>query len=81
MTDKWTDCYNNERPHDDLRLLLSRDFAERVMFGTDLPVQQFGLKSSLTRYLCRRIQTSKRIAGPHWRAIAWDNANRFFGKE
>ena len=68
-------------PHDDLRSLLSHGFAERVMFGTDLPVQQFHLKSSLFAYLRRRIQTSKRIAGPHWRAIAWDNANRFFGKK
>ena len=68
-------------PHDDLRLLLSNGFADRVMFGTDLPVQQVRLKSSLPAYLRRRIETSRRIAGPHWRAIAWDNANRFFGKK
>jgi len=67
-------------PHEHLRLLLEsaqkNGFTGRILFGTDTPIPERHLKSSLPRHLRARIATSKQIAGKDWKKISWDNANR-----
>jgi predicted TIM-barrel fold metal-dependent hydrolase len=67
-------------PHEHLRVLLkfARElgFTDRILFGTDTPIPERHLKSSLPRHLRARIATSKQIAGKDWKKISWENANR-----
>lgn len=63
-------------PHAHQQILLQHGFANRILFGTDSPIPGRFLKSSLTRYLRGRIETSKKIAGPDWMIISWNNAKR-----
>lgn len=66
-------------PHEHLQKLLDKGFSRRILFGTDTPIPGRFLKSSLTRYLQRRIATSKKIAGIYWADISSKNAQILFG--
>jgi hypothetical protein len=65
-------------PHGHLKILLSLGFADRILYGSDSPIPGRSLKSSLRRYLERRIRTSKKIAGKDWEKISAENPARFW---
>lgn len=63
-------------PHEHLRMLLEKEFADKILFGTDTPIPGRHLKSSLPRHLRGRIATSMKIAGKDWKKISWMNAQK-----
>ncbi len=65
-------------PHEHLKILLNHGFCKRILFGSDTPIPSRFMKSSLTRYLRRRIKMTQKIAGNVANDVLYENASLLF---